>query len=136
MNYTDDLLRSALEPIRTIAVLGAKHDGPAFYVPEYLQKIGLEVYPISPRGGEILGRAVAQSLGELGDSVDAVLIFRHSDAVPQHVPEILALDPLPVLAWFQLGIQNEQAANKLVDAGIEVIQNRCLMVEHRRLFGS
>jgi len=136
MKYPDKTLRNAIERIQTVAVLGAKQEGPAFYVPEYLQKAGLEIHPISPRGGEILGREVSASLADLEGAVDAVLIFRRSDAVAGHVPEILAMDPLPHVVWMQVGVENEKAAEELTGAGIQVIQNRCLMVEHRRLFGS
>lgn len=136
MTYSDESLRTAIDRVKSIAVIGAKQEGPAFYVPEYLQKSGLEIYPISPRGGELLGREVAPSLGDLQESVDAVVVFRRSEAVPGHVPEILAMNPLPSLVWLQLGVENDQAAATLTEAGIFVVQNKCLMVEHRRLFGT
>ena len=69
-------------------------------------------------------------------AVDIVNLFRASDHVPGHVDEILALEPRPKAVWMQLGIHNGEAARRLRDAGIFVIQDRCIMVDHRRLLGA
>jgi uncharacterized protein len=128
------LLRST----RTIAVLGIKteaHSGQAaFYVPQYLQTAGLDVIPVPvyyPEVKRILGRDVYRKVADIPGDVDMVNIFRRSADVPPHVDDILAKKPKAV--WMQLGIRNEEAAERFARAGIKVVQNRCLMVDHRRL---
>ena len=129
-----DLLRST----RTIAVLGIKpesHSGqPAFYVPQYMVQAGYEIIPVPvyyPDVTEILGQRVFRRLADIPSEVDMVNVFRRSQDIPPHIDDILAKKPKSV--WFQLGIVNDEAAAALADAGIKVVQNRCLMVEHRYL---
>ena len=129
-----ELLRST----RTVAVLGIKteaHGGqPAFYVPQYLQNAGLEVIPVPvyyPEVKRILGRDVYRKVADIPGDVDMVNVFRRSEDVPPHLDDILAKKPKSV--WMQLGIRNEQAAERFARAGIKVVQNRCVMVDHRRL---
>jgi len=134
---TDDDLRAFLASARRIAVLGAHPDParPAHYVPDYLHRRGYHIIPANPvyAGRVLWGEPVRASLREVGEPVDVVDVFRRSEQVAEHVDEILALRP--ALAWLQLGIRNDAAARTLEDAGIAVVQDRCLMVEHRRLFG-
>ena len=131
-------LRDLLAETRTIAVLGIKTEAqsgqPAFYVAKYLDIAGFEVIPVPvyyPDVKEILGRPVYRKLSDIPGDVDLVNVFRRSEDVPQHLDDILAKKPKAV--WLQLGIQNDEVAQKLAEAGIKVVQNRCLMVDHRQL---
>lgn len=135
---TDDEIRGLLEGTRTIAVLGIKPEShssqPAFYVPKYMADHGYDVIPVPvyyPEVTEILGKAVYRDLNDVPDDVDLVNVFRRSEDIPKHTAEILAKKPKAV--WFQLGIRNDEVAEKLADAGIKVVQDLCLMVEHRAL---
>lgn len=122
---------------RTIAVLGAHPDPsrPAHYVPAYVASRGVRVLPVNPvyAGTTIFGETVRRSLDELaGIEIDIVDVFRRSSDVPTHTAEILSMKPLPRLVWLQLGIRHDETARALMDAGIEVVQDRCLLVDHRR----
>lgn len=136
---TDDAgLKALLTDTRTIAVLGIKTEAqsgqPAFYVASYLQSAGFEVIPVPvyfPEVTQILGRPVYRRIADIPDAVDMVNVFRRPEDVPPHVDDILAKKPKSV--WMQLGIRNDAAAEKLARAGIKVVQNRCLMVDHQRL---
>jgi hypothetical protein len=123
---------------RRIAVLGIKPESragaPAFYVPEYMLRQGYDIVPVPvyyPEVTEILGRRVYRSLGDVPGPIDMVNVFRRPRDIPPHVPDILAAKPRAV--WLQLGITHAEAAEALARAGIQVVQDRCLMVEHRRL---
>jgi hypothetical protein len=127
-----------LRECRRIAVLGIKtesHAGaPAFYVPEYMLRQGYDIVPVPvyhPEAVEILGRPVYRSLRQVPGPIDMVNVFRRSRDIPPHVPDILAVSPRVV--WLQLGITHAAAAETLARAGIRVVQDRCLLVEHRRL---
>jgi hypothetical protein len=126
-----------LERTRRVAVLGIKTERqagqPAFSVPRYLAGFGLDVIPVPvyyPETTEILGRRVFRRLIDIPGPVDLVDVFRRSQDVPPHLEDILAKGPLAV--WLQSGIRNEPVAEALRRAGIAVVQDRCLMVEHRR----
>jgi predicted CoA-binding protein len=128
-----DLIRST----KTIAVLGIKPethaDQAAHYVPAHMQAAGFDVIPVPvyyPDVTEILGKKVFRKLTEIGKPVDMVNVFRRPNDINQHIDEILAAKPKSV--WFQLGIRNEEAARKFAEAGIKVVQDRCLMVEEGR----
>lgn len=133
-------LRRILTESRTVAVLGAKagRGEPAFYVPAYLQTRGYVVVPVNPtlEGEEILGAPVVATVADLEEPVDVIEIFRRPEYLPGHATEILALPWRPRAVWFQLGIRNDAAAEKLARAGIDVVQDRCMMPEHRRLLGA
>ena len=123
---------------RRIAVLGIKTEAqpgqPAFYVPEYLQAAGLEVVPVPvyfPDVARILGQPVYRSVAEVPGEVDLVDVFRRPKDVELHHEELLAKKPKAV--WMQLGIRNDAVAEKLAEAGIKVVQDRCLMVDYGRL---
>ena len=139
-NLIDDAngLRELLAATRTIAVLGIKTEAqagqPAFYVPRYLESAGFEVIPVPvyfPEVTHILGHPVYRKLADIPGDVDLVNVFRRAEDVPRHVDDILAKKPKAV--WLQLGIRHDAAAQKLAEAGIKVVQNRCLMVDHRQL---
>jgi predicted CoA-binding protein len=122
----------------TIAVLGIKPEThasqPAFYVPHYMQAAGFEIIPVPvyyPEVSDILGKKVYRRLVDIPEEIDMVNVFRRSQDIPQHTEDILAKGPKSV--WFQLGIVNDEVAEILAEAGIQVVQNKCLMVEHRYL---
>jgi predicted CoA-binding protein len=95
--------------------------------------VGLEIIPVPvyyPEVTEILGRKVFRKVADVPGELDLVDVFRKSKDIDAHVDDILAKGPYAV--WFQLGIRNDAAAEKLARAGIRVVQNRCLMVDHRR----
>jgi hypothetical protein len=83
----------------------------------------------------VLGERCVATLAELDEPVDIVDMFRASEHIADHVPDVLALDPKPRAVWLQLGIHHGPSAQRLREAGIEVIQDRCIMVDHRRLLG-
>ncbi|HWW61555.1 MAG TPA: CoA-binding protein, partial [Thermoanaerobaculia bacterium] len=129
-----DVLRAT----KSIAVLGIKPeshaDQAAHYVPAHMAASGYDVIPVPvyyPEVTEILGKPVARKLADIGRPVDMVNVFRRPSDIPPHIDDILAAKPKFV--WFQLGIRNDEAAQKLAEAGIKVVQDRCLMVEQRRL---
>jgi len=122
-----------------VAMLGIKPESrstqAAFYVPHYLQEHGYEIIPVPvyyPEVTEILGLPVQRDLRAIEGEVDVVDVFRRSEDIPPHVEDIIALRPKVV--WFQLGIRNQQAAEKLAKAGIKVIQDRCMLADHRAMF--
>jgi len=137
----DDRIRALLQRTRTIAVLGIKPetraDRPAHYVPRRLQAVGYRIIPVPvyyPEVTEILGEPVYRRVADIPEPVDIVEVFRKPQDIPPHVPDILAKKPHAV--WFQLGIRNDAAAEELARAGILVVQDRCLIVEHQRLIAT
>jgi uncharacterized protein len=134
----DDGIRALLRDTRRVAVLGIKTEGqpdqPAFYVPEFLARAGLEIVPVPvyyPDVKTILGRPVYRKLADVPGPIDLVDVFRRPTDVPRHVDDILLKRPRAV--WMQLGIRHDAAAERLAREGILVVQSRCLMVEWRRL---
>jgi hypothetical protein len=135
---TSDGIAQLLRDTKRIAVLGIKTEAqagqPAFYVPEYLHNAGLDVVPVPvyyPDATRILGKPVYRRVADVPGPVDMVNVFRRAEDVAPHVDDILAAKPKVV--WMQSGIRNEQAAQRFAEAGIKVVQDRCLMVEHRRV---
>ncbi len=135
---SDDQIRTLLSEVRTIAVLGIKpesHAGqPAFYVPKYMADQGYDVIPVPvyyPEVTEILGKPVYRDLNNIPGEIDLVNIFRRSSDVAKHTFEVLQKKPKAV--WLQLGIRDDEVAEKWAEAGIKVVQDLCLMVEHRAL---
>ena len=131
----EDGIRRVLEKTRRIAVLGIKVDPekPGHFVPEYAQRVGFEIVPVPvyyPEVTTILGEPVYRTVSAVPGDVDMVNVFRRPHDVPPHVPDILAKRPKAV--WLQLGIRNDAAAEQLARAGIDVVQDRCLMVELRQ----
>ena len=131
-------ITEVLRQTRTIAVLGIKPeshaDQPAYAIPAYMDRAGFEVIPVPvyyPEVTEILGKKVYRKLTDIGRPVDMVNVFRRPQDIPLHLDDIIAARPKFV--WFQSGIRNDEAARKLAQAGIKVIQDRCVMVEHHRL---
>jgi predicted CoA-binding protein len=134
---TADQIRELLKTTTTIAVLGIKTEvqagQPAFYVPSYMQRAGFKIIPVPvyyPDVTTILGERVFRKLADIEGDVDMVNVFRRSQDIPPHVADILAKKPKSV--WMQLGIYHDEVADELARAGIKVVQDRCLMVDHRR----
>jgi predicted CoA-binding protein len=134
---TEEALAQLLGEATTIAVIGIKErpEEDAHRIPLYMQQAGYRIVPINPKLDHVLGEACHADLSSVTEPVSVVNLFRASDHIPGHVDEILALDPAPRAVWMQLGIHNGEAAQRLREAGIFVIQDRCIMVEHRRLLG-
>jgi predicted CoA-binding protein len=132
-------LERILRGARTVAVLGAKAgvNEPAFYVPAYLATRGYRVLPVNPTltGRSLFGVPVAATLADLSTPADVIDVFRRPEFLPGHAREILELSWRPAAVWFQLGIRHDGAAEMLARAGMLVIQDRCMMPEHRRLIG-
>lgn len=131
-------IAAMLKDTKTIAVLGIKpesHGGqPAHYVPAHMDRAGYGIIPVPvyyPEVTEILGQPVFRTLAAIGRPVDMVNVFRRPGDIPPHIDDILAAKPKYV--WFQLGIRNDAAAQQLAEAGIKVVQDRCLMVEQGRM---
>ncbi len=133
-----DEIAGIVRECRRIAVLGIKTEAqrgaPAFYVPEYMARAGYDIVPVPvyfPEATEILGRPVYRAVSAIPGPVDMVDVFRRPKDIPPHVADILEAKPRVV--WFQLGIRHDAAAEALARAGIRVVQDRCLLVEHQRL---
>jgi hypothetical protein len=134
----DEDLEALLRRVHTIAVVGIK-DGEsddAFRVPAYMQRHGYEILPVSPKLDRVLEHSCVPSVTDLDQTPELVNLFRASPHIPFHAEEILALSPAPLGVWLQLGISHAEASAKLEAAGIAVVEDRCLMVEHARLLGS
>jgi len=129
-------IRALLQRIRRIAVLGMRpatfaHKA-AFYVPEALQQMGLAIVPVVVHGHDdatILGEPVYRRLADVPGQIDLVDVFRRSEDLPGHADDLIARAPRAV--WFQSGIRNDDVAQQLARAGIDVVQDRCLMVDYR-----
>ncbi len=135
---TDEKVRELLGETKRIAVLGIKpesHAGqPAYYVPKYMADAGYEIVPVPvyyPEVTEIMGKPVYRSLSEVPGEIDMVNVFRRSQDISRHTVDVLSKKPKSV--WFQLGIWNDEIAEIFARAGIKVVQDLCLMVEHRSL---
>ncbi len=135
---SSDQIRDLLHRVKRVAVIGIKTEAqsflPAYYVPEYVQSAGYEVIPVPvyyPEATTILGEPVYRRVADIPGDVDLVNVFRRSADVPPHVDDILAKKPKAV--WMQSGIRHDEVAERLARAGIDVVQDRCLMVEVRRI---
>lgn len=133
-------ISTLVNDLRRVAVLGIKTEAqrsqPAFSVPEYVQRVGIEVVPVPvyyPEVTQILGQKVYRTISAIPGELDLVNVFRRPQDIDQHVDDIIAKHPKAV--WFQLGIRNDAAAKRLVEAGIDVVQDRCLLVDHGRYAG-
>ena len=142
MEWEDNIIRSNVEitellrNTKTIAVIGIKMEPqqPAFYVPKYMQSAGFKIIPVPvyyPEATEILGEKVYRKLTDIPQDIDLVNVFRRPLDVAQHTDDLLAKKPKYV--WMQTGIYNDTVAEILAKEGIKVVQNLCLMVEHRAM---
>jgi predicted CoA-binding protein len=138
---SDEAIKSLLVSTKTIAVLGIKPEThanqPAHYVPKYMADAGFEIIPVPvyyPEVTQILRHVVHRNLADVPAEIDLLNVFRRSADIPKHTAEILATKPKAV--WFQLGIRNDEVAETMAREGIKVVQDLCLMVEHRALIGN
>ena len=124
-----EILRNA----RTIAVVGASTDPSrdSNMIAQFLIKQGYDVIPVNPKYTEILGRKCFPTVASIGKQVDIVDVFRRGEYMLETAGD--AVEAKAQVLWMQLGIENEDAARLAADAGLRVVMNRCIMVEHRRL---
>ena len=127
-----DTVRKILKETKTIAVVGfsSNPSKAGYYVPEYIQLHGYRTIPVNPNLKEALGEKAYADLGSISDPVDLVLIFRRSEAVPPFVDQAIEIGTKAV--WMQQGIINAEAAEKALATGLDVVMDRCMMVEHRK----
>lgn len=133
----DDRVASLVRSLRRVAVLGIKTEGqagqPSIEVPRYMQQQGVQIVPVPvyyPEATVILGEQVYRTISTIPDALDCVDVFRRPDDIPPHVADIIQKKPHSV--WFQLGISHDEAAEQLAKAGIIVVQDRCLKIDHAR----
>ena len=129
----DDKIRNILKNARTIAVLGLSHkpERDSNMVARYLKEQGYRIIPVRPAQKEILGEKVYASLDDIKETVDIVDVFRNPAQIVPHAHEAIRLKPK--VFWMQLNIENREAADLLTAAGIDVIMDRCIKVDHERL---
>ena len=133
----DARILALLKGAKRIAVLGIKPDAeaekPGHMVPAYLQKHGYEIIPVPVKdvGGTVLGQKAYARVADVPGQVDIVDVFRKPADIDAHVEDLLAKKPKAV--WFELGIRNDAAAQRLAQAGIQVVQDRCMKIEHHKL---
>jgi len=133
----DREVQAVARAAKRVAVLGIKTEKharePSYTVPQYLVGAGIEVVPVPvyfPDVTEILGARVYRKVADIPGHLDLVDVFRRSQDLPPHLEDLIAARPACV--WLQLGIENDAFAEALTKAGVDVVQNRCLLVEHRR----
>jgi predicted CoA-binding protein len=133
----DDIeeLRRILKQNHTIAVVGLSSQWfrPSFFAAKYLQEHGYRVIPVNPAHAEVLGEKCYGSVREIPEKVDVVDVFRKPEDVPPIADEAIAIGAK--VLWMQLGVVNEAAARRARAAGLDVVMNRCMKIEHARLFG-
>ncbi|HEX3097982.1 MAG TPA: CoA-binding protein [Usitatibacter sp.] len=130
-----DKVRRILRRARTIAVVGlsAQWHRPSYFAAKYLQEHGYRVIPVNPGYPEILGEKCYKSLREIPEKIDVVDCFRRSAEIPAIADDAIAVGAK--VLWMQLGVENGDARRKAEAAGLEVIENRCMKIEHGRFFG-
>lgn len=132
-----DRLERILRDARTVAVLGAHPEvaRAAHFVPTYLYRHGYRILPVNPQFTDrtMWDEPVRATLPDLNTPVDIVEVFRRPEHLPGHLPEILAMEPRPGVVWFQHGIRHDEVARELEEAGLEVVQSRCMLVVHKTL---
>ncbi|MDW3117153.1 CoA-binding protein [uncultured Roseovarius sp.] len=138
-DYSDAYLRDILTRTRRVAVVGVSMNPvrPSYYVARYLSLKGFEVVPVNPghAGETVFGARVVASLSEIEGGVDMVDIFRRPEHVPPIVDEALEAFPDLQTIWMQIGVVNEDAAEKARARGVDVVMDRCPKIEYQRLFG-
>ncbi len=135
MSDKDETIKHILHETKTIAVIGmtSRKSRAGHYVPAYLQQAGYRIIPVNPYEDEILGEKAYPDLHSVPEPVDLALLFRRPESVPPHVEE--AIEAGVDAVWMQLGIVNEEAAERARAAGLNVVMDACMMVEHRRRRG-
>ena len=122
--------------LKNIAVVGLSknEEKPSHQVPKYLIEHGYNVIPVNPTVSEVLGRKCYPSVAAINERIDVVDVFRRSEDIPAVIDDVLKKKDGIKVFWMQLGIHNEDAERKAKQNGIDVVYNRCMMVEHQRLF--
>lgn len=135
VNSNSQEMKKYFEEAKTIAVLGASPDNTkaSNHVAEYLRDVGYKMIPVYPKHDEILGQKVYRSLAEIPEPVDMVVVFRKPAALDAIADAVIARGDVKTY-WTQLELINNDAAQRVKDAGINVVQNYCAMIEHRALF--
>ncbi len=135
MNPSDRAIRQILETAKTVAVVGLsdKPDRDSYRVAKYLQEHGYRIIPVNPTVSEVLGEKSYASVTDIPGQVDIVDVFRKPEAVMPVVQE--AVDAGAGTLWLQLGVVNQEAADKAEAAGLQVVMDRCMKIEHGRLLG-
>ncbi len=137
MALIDDVsgLRRILLQSRTIAVVGLSGSWyrPSFFAAKYMQDHGYHIIPVNPNCAEVLGQKCYPTLRAIPDKVDIVDCFRKPDELPPIARDAVAIGAK--VLWMQLGIRNEEAAKIALDAGLDVVMNRCVKIEHARILG-
>jgi predicted CoA-binding protein len=136
VNSNQEEMKKYFEEAKTIAVLGVSPDDTkaSNHVAHYLRDAGYKMIPVYPKHDEILGQKVYRSLAEIDEPVDMVVVFRKPAALGAIADAVIARGDVKTY-WTQLELINNDAAQKVKDAGINVVQNYCAMVEHRAIFG-
>ena len=134
VNASSDEIRAIFNEVKTIAVVGLSPDPSkdSHHVAEYLQQAGYKIVPIYPKELTILGEKAYPSLADVPFAIDMVDIFRKPEALDAIADAVIARGDVKVF-WSQLGVVNNAAAEKAKAAGIRVVQNKCTLVEHRKL---
>ena len=127
--------KTILEQVKVIAVVGLsrRESRPGYYVPAYMHEAGYRIIPVNPYLEEALGEKAYPDLLSIPEPVDMVVIFRRSEDVPPVVDDAIEIGAKVV--WMQLGIVNDEAAAKASTAGLQVVMNSCIKIDHQRLFG-
>jgi len=127
--------KTILEQVKVLAVVGLsrRESRPGYYVPAYMHAAGYRIIPVNPYLEEALGEKAYPDLLSIPEPVDMVVIFRRSEDVPPVVDDAIGIGAKVV--WMQLGIVNEEAAAKAREAGLQVVMNSCIKIDHQRLFG-
>jgi len=128
-------IKNILEESKTVAVVGLspREERDSHRVAKYLQSQGYRIIPVNPSADEILGERSYPNLTSIPESIDVVDVFRRSEAVPEIVEEAIKVGARTV--WMQIGVIHEEAAARAREAGLQVVMDRCMMIEHRRHFG-
>lgn len=135
MLHSEKELAALLGKVKTIAVVGAKDKPgqPVDRVGRYLIEAGFRVIPVHPKRTEVWGLKAYPTVNDIPEPVDLVDLFRAPEFCPDHAREVLRLSPLPCCFWMQSGIVSLEASSILAGTPVEVVQDRCLMVDHRNL---
>ena len=128
-------LRRILNECRTIAVVGlsAKWHRPSFFAAKYMQDHGYRIIPVNPNYAEILGETCYPDLHSIPDQVDLVDLFQRAETTPGYARDAVTIGARAL--WLQLGIRNEEAREVAGAAGLDYVEDRCVKIEHARLFG-
>jgi predicted CoA-binding protein len=135
MDDDSDKIRRILRGSRTIAVVGlsAQWHRPSYFAAKYLQEHGYRVIPVNPMYAEVLGEKCYKSVRDIAEPVDVVDCFRKASEIPALAQDAIAIGAR--VLWMQIGVENGEARACAEAAGLEVVENRCMKIEHGRFFG-